>query len=279
MYVYICVCVQITDAIRIEKRINLRLRELLNLTTATESWDGSVVDLAATLAIQFSYYFAPPSERMQNLKRCYSTLCRIMDAHPQKQCTKKYLELLQMHLKNNPCDPARALIEASAVAHQKCPTDISILKTYIDANAFGTRVVHLRKLLQSNVKDERVACCRAYGSVYLELLLHRIMLEKTEVYSAELHRLRAAVKNASESVGHRDDTFWRLLLLVENDRKDARRASEAFYLAYADFPWSKALIMDYKDVKAGEHEKLLDALAEKKLRIRCEHEEIAMLVH
>lgn len=53
---------------------------------------------------------------------------------------------------------------------------------------------------------------------------------------------------------------------------------KVFYLAYAECPWSKALIMDYKNVNAGEHEKLLDALVEKKLRIRCEQEEIAMLV-
>lgn len=57
-----------------------------------------------------------------------------------------------MHVTNNPCEPQRLLIEASLMAHQKFPTEISFLKIYIDCCAVGTRVIHLRRFLESDVE-------------------------------------------------------------------------------------------------------------------------------
>lgn len=57
-----------------------------------------------------------------------------------------------MHVTSYPCEPPRELIEASAVAHQKYPTDISFLKIYINYSAVGTRIVHLRRFLETDVE-------------------------------------------------------------------------------------------------------------------------------
>ncbi|KAK6104450.1 NRDE-2 necessary for RNA interference family protein [Brugia pahangi] len=266
-----------TDAEKIEKKVNIRLHNLLTAKYTGETWEGSVVDLVASLTLLFAYYYADNSKRVHNLKKCYATLSGIMNTS-QRRFTRKYLELLRMHVTSNPCEPQRLLVEASIMAYQKFPTEISFLKTYIDCCAVGTRVIHLRRFLENDVEDWHTNYCLAFGSVYLELFRHRMLLETNDFQSPELHRLRAAVKKSSERIGHRDDVFWRLLLLIENERKDIPRAREVFYLAYAECPWSKSLIMDYKDVSAGEHEKLLDALVEKKLRLRCEHEEIAILL-
>uniref|UniRef100_A0A915PXI6 Uncharacterized protein n=1 Tax=Setaria digitata TaxID=48799 RepID=A0A915PXI6_9BILA len=267
-----------TDAKKIEKQVNLRLHGLLTNKCVEETWQGSAVDLAASLTLLFAYYYADDGKRVHSLKKCYTTLFDVMKNHSQRRLTAKYLELMRQHVKNNPFEPQRLLMEAALMAYQKFPTEISFLKSYIDSCAVGTRVIHLRRFLENNVENERANYCLAFGSVYLELLRHRMLLETNDFQYPELHRLRAALKKSSERICHRDDTFWRLLLLIENERKDGRRASEVFYLAYAECPWSKSLIMDYKDVNAGEHEKLLDALVEKKLRLRCEHEEIALLL-
>uniref|UniRef100_A0A0R3RXV6 Protein NRDE2 homolog n=1 Tax=Elaeophora elaphi TaxID=1147741 RepID=A0A0R3RXV6_9BILA len=267
-----------TDAKKIEKHVNIRFHDLLTANWVKETWEGSTVDLTASLTLFFAYYYAESSKRVHNLKKCYTTLSDIMKNYSQRRFTSKYLELLRMHVINNPCEPQRLLMEASATAYQKFPTEISFLKIYIDCCAVGTRVIHLRRFLESDVEDWRANYCLAFGSVYLELLRHRKLLETNDFQSPELHRLRAAVKKSSERICHRDDVFWRLLLFIENERKDVLRAREVFYLAYAECPWSKSLVMDYKDVNAGEHEKLLDALVEKKLRLRCEYEEIDVLL-
>ncbi|KAM3718596.1 putative Golgi apparatus membrane protein-like protein [Dirofilaria immitis] len=196
-------------------------------------------------------------------QKCYTTLCGVMKNNSQRLFTKKYLELLQMHIKSNPCEPQRLLMEASLMAYQKFPTEISFLKIYIDGCAVGTRIIHLRRFLENDVKDWHANYCLAFGSVYLELFRHRRLLEASDFQSPELHRLRAAVKKSSERIYHRDDVFWRLLLLIENERKDARRAREVFYLAYTECPWSKSLIMDYKDVNAD------SAVNRKKLLYCC----------
>ncbi|KAL3995282.1 NRDE-2 necessary for RNA interference family protein [Acanthocheilonema viteae] len=268
----------ITDAKKIENRVNIRLHDLLTTNCLKETWEGSAVDLAASLTLLFAYYYADNNKRVYNLKKCYTTLSDIMKNNSQRIFTRKYLELLRMHVTNNPCEPQRLLMEASMMAHQKFPTEISFLKIYIDCCAVGTRVIHLRRFLESDVEDWHANYCLAFGSVYLELLRHRRLLEANDFQSPELHRLRTVMQKSSERICHRDDVFWRLLLFIENERKDTPRAREVFYLAYAECPWSKALIMDYKDVNAGEHEKLLDALVEKKLRLRCEHEEIGVLL-
>ncbi|EJD76128.1 hypothetical protein LOAG_16865 [Loa loa] len=267
-----------TDAAKIEKQVNIRLHNLLTADFVNETWEGSAVDLAASLFLLFAYYYADNSKRVHNLRKCYTTLSGIMKNNSQRRFTKKYLELLKMHITSNPCEPQRLLVEASVMAYQKFPTEISFLRIYIDCCAVGTRVIHLRRFLENDVEDWHANYCLAFGSVYLELLRHRILLETNDFQSPELHRLRAVVKKSSERICHRDDVFWRLLLLIENERKDILRAREVFYLAYAECPWSKSLIMDYKDVNAGEHEKLLDAIVEKKLRLRCEQEEIAILL-
>lgn len=57
-----------------------------------------------------------------------------------------------MHLASNPCEPQRLLVEASAMAYEKFSTEISFLKTYIDCCAVGTRVIHLRRFLENDVK-------------------------------------------------------------------------------------------------------------------------------
>ncbi|MCP9264008.1 Golgi apparatus membrane protein TVP23 [Dirofilaria immitis] len=170
--------------------------------------------------------------------------------------SKKYLELLQMHIKSNPCEPQRLLMEASLMAYQKFPTEISFLKIYIDGCAVGTRIIHLRRFLENDVKDWHANYCLAFGSVYLELFRHRRLLEASDFQSPELHRLRAAVKKSSERIYHRDDVFGAYYCSSRMNEK----MLVVFYLAYTECPWSKSLIMDYKDVNAGEHEKLLDAL-------------------
>lgn len=53
---------------------------------------------------------------------------------------------------------------------------------------------------------------------------------------------------------------------------------KTFYTAYARCPWSKDLILAYKNVASGEQEKIIDAMEEKGLRIRCRRDEVPILL-
>lgn len=69
-----------------------------------------------------------------------------------------------------------------------------------------------------------------------------MLLETNDFQSPELHRLRAAVKKSSERICHHDDVFWRLLLCIENERKDTLRAREVLFSTF-----QTVLIFFYKE--------------------------------
>lgn len=82
---------QVTDARKVEKRVNVRLNDLLRNKYVKETWEGSPIDLTASLTLQFAYYFAGESERLRNLKRCFAALSNILSKHSQRQLTVRFI--------------------------------------------------------------------------------------------------------------------------------------------------------------------------------------------
>ncbi|VDN03177.1 unnamed protein product [Thelazia callipaeda] len=274
-----CVQNEVKDINTIQNRINVIFRDLLRREGMHDTWEGSPIDLISCLVLFYSYYFVINEKRVWSMRKCYMELSAVTRHSKHRRLLKKYLELLQLHVTLNPGTSRRVLVEALITACRRNPTDVSILKMYIDSTAKGNFSFPVKKFLETNSDDENTNYYFAFGSVYLELLRHRILLDNSDnICSPGLHRLRTVLKRASERVKHTVDVFWRLLLQIENDQRNVQRSREVFYLAFAECPWSKALCMDYKYMDSDEYAKLLDVLVEKHLRLRCEHDEIAILM-
>lgn len=85
------------DAKKIENQVNIRLHDLTT-KCLKETWEGSVVDLAASLTLLFAYYYADNSKRLHNLRKCYSTLSGIMTNNSQHRFTVRHIKIFLLDI-------------------------------------------------------------------------------------------------------------------------------------------------------------------------------------
>ncbi|MFH4978521.1 hypothetical protein AB6A40_005230 [Gnathostoma spinigerum] len=267
------------DFTRVEKFYNDRIAELVQ-SSESNLWEGSALGLIASLATMFSYYGRRGGNRFPLF---ISTLYDLSKTLGQEALlsVETGIGILQNALKEHKELSPKVLIDILQESVVRFPKNLHILKQYINANLIGGRLEGLRRFLATPSTDLEVEIVRAYGSVYLELLRFRTLVDRADQggQAPEVHKLRQILWSSSERLRHRDVTFCRMRLYIENERQDKEHANQAFYLALNEFAWSKDLIMDYVDIQPDEFSKLYDVMVEKDIRIFCEGgEEVNILL-
>lgn len=259
----------------IEKKVNTELSNAVFEGKDFTTWEGSTLDLLMTIILlnTASVWKSAFLRSLTKLKKGLSPL------HCEKRhCfVKKSIVLVESYLKEHKEESPQFLNDELKRAVENFPRDIGFLKKYIELNAYGLKLIRLRRFLEEKQEDPRMELCRSLGAVYLEFLRF-INRTNFEGQCPEVNRIRAVLENGSERVGHQTDIFWRTLLFIAAERKDINMAREAFYMSQRGCAWSKALIMDFAKIDKNEYLALNDAIVERGLRMHCDMTEEVMLL-